>query len=277
LAGAFAAWFDLLAVDLLGYALMGNHIHLVIRTRPDRSAAWTAVEVRRRFTAAHMVRDGRPCAPDAALPGLRRPAVDVATARQTLAHPGMMLRAVKEGFARRLNRSDGTAGHVWESRYQDIAVLDDGGALACLVYVDLNPFRAGLVEDPAESLFCSARHRRGVDRSAPDAWLAARLAPGNGPCVLDHKGRPLGSWSWDERQLADLVQATARLIRNGEGPLPAWARELLPRLGVQSDRWADRMGRAGMLQGNVLASHATRAALSGRRRPSDKSGLFGMD
>ena len=51
LSGACAAWFDLLAVDLLGYALMGNHLHLVVRTRPDVAKGWDAAEVRRRLAA----------------------------------------------------------------------------------------------------------------------------------------------------------------------------------------------------------------------------------
>jgi hypothetical protein len=35
---SLASWLEVLAVDCLGYALMGNHIHLILRTRPDRAA-----------------------------------------------------------------------------------------------------------------------------------------------------------------------------------------------------------------------------------------------
>ena len=41
-------------------------------------------------------------------------------------------------FARRLNRQTGATGHVWEGRYHDVALIDAGGVLAALVYVDLN-------------------------------------------------------------------------------------------------------------------------------------------
>ena len=47
--------------------------------------------------------------------------------RAELAHPGSMLTAVKEGFARRLNLQTGASGHVWESRFHDVAVIDAGG------------------------------------------------------------------------------------------------------------------------------------------------------
>ena len=46
LSESIAAWLDVLAVDLLGYALMGNHIHLILRTRPDVSRAWCLPTIR---------------------------------------------------------------------------------------------------------------------------------------------------------------------------------------------------------------------------------------
>jgi hypothetical protein len=275
LSSALASWLEVLAVDCLGYALMGNHVHLILRTRPDVAAGWTAEEVRRRWSALGMVSDGRPAPPGKVRPGPALGRGELDGARKTLSHPGAMLRAVKEGYARRLNRRDQTAGHVWESRYQDVALLDAGGVLACQVYVDLNPFRAGLVEVPGESAFCSARHRLRCDMSAPDAALGRLLVRDAGHPLLDSFGQPVGTWSWTSEALAELTFATARCIRPGGGVLPAWAEELLPRLGVEVGRWAPSHSRPGLISGNVLASYATRAALPGARRPSDKSGLFG--
>ena len=212
---ALASWLEVLAVDCLGYALMGNHIHLILRTRPDVAAGWRSDDVRRRLSAIGMVTDGRPCPVSEAKPGPVLSEEAIQEARKLLSHPGPMLRAVKEGFARRLNREDRTAGHVWESRYQDVALLDAGGVLACQVYVDLNPFRAGLVEVPSDSEFCSARHRRRVDEAAADVALARLLVRDSGHPLLDLRGAPVGSWSWSLDALADLTEATSRLIRLG--------------------------------------------------------------
>ena len=187
-----------------------------------------------------------------------------------------MLRAAKEGFARRLNRAQDMAGHVWEGRYHDVALIDAGGVLAALVYVDLNPLRAGLVEDPADSLFCSARHRRAVDAQAADAALGARLCRLEGHPLLDAAGQPAGSWAWTAAEVADLAAATARLIRTGTGTLPPWAEDLLPRLGVVRTHWRERMAAPGLVSGNVLGSFAARRQRAGAARiTSDKSGLFG--
>jgi hypothetical protein len=58
-AGAFA-------IDVLAYAVMSNHLHIVVRTDPERVRDWTAAEVAARWAAAHprAAADGRrriPC------------------------------------------------------------------------------------------------------------------------------------------------------------------------------------------------------------------------
>ncbi len=271
-----AAWLDVLAVELLGYALMGNHLHLVVRTRPDFAKSLTLAELRRRWVALSTVSDGQPGLPSAMPVGHQLDAEGVAHARAVLSHPGTMLRAVKEGFARRLNRQQGAAGHVWESRYHDVAVVDAGGVLACLIYVDLNPMRAGLVDDPTDSHFCSARHRRTVDSTAPDAALGVRLCRLTGHPLLDATGEAQGSWSWSSDDVAELTHVTAQLIRGKKIEFPIWAEDLMPRLGIARAKWCERMAVGGTIAGNVLGSYMTRRALAGKTRmASDKSGWFG--
>ena len=278
LSEAFAHWLDVLAIDLLGYAIMGNHFHLVLRTRPDVARAWSATEVRRRWMARSAIADGQPGSPATAPIGPPLAAGELADMRAELAHPGPMLKAVKEGFARRLNLQTGASGHVWESRYHDVAVIDAGGVLACLVYVDLNPFRAELVTEPVASEFCSARHRRVVDRSALDAALGRRLFRVDGCPLLDDAGQELGLWAWKAAAIAELTAATAAAIRNPKAELPTWVNALLPRLGVRLEAWVPRMGSGGTISGNVLGSLASRRRASpDSRMASDKSGLFAGD
>ena len=54
-AGAFA-------IDVLAYAVMSNHLHIVVLTDPDRVVAWAPVEVATRWARAHPRTgpDGRP-------------------------------------------------------------------------------------------------------------------------------------------------------------------------------------------------------------------------
>lgn len=45
-------------------------------------------------------------------------------------------------------------GAFWEDRYHATAVQDDDHLIRCLVYIDLNMVRAGVVKHPSEWLFC---------------------------------------------------------------------------------------------------------------------------
>ena len=51
--------------------------------------------------------------------------------------------------AKAFHRLRGRRGHFWERRYRACLVEDELYALAALRYLDRNPVRAGLVEDPA--------------------------------------------------------------------------------------------------------------------------------
>jgi putative transposase len=50
--------------------------------------------------------------------------------------------------ARAFHKARGRRGHFWERRYRSCLVEEDLYALAALRYLDRNPVRAGLVEDP---------------------------------------------------------------------------------------------------------------------------------
>jgi putative transposase len=69
-----------------------------------------------------------------------------------------MMQAVGRSYVRYFNDQTSRTGTLWEGRYRSTLVQADAYLLACMVYMDLNPVRAGMVADPAEYLWSSHRH-----------------------------------------------------------------------------------------------------------------------
>jgi len=61
---------------------------------------------------------------------------------------GRPLRWLLTETAKAFHKARGRRGHFWERRYRAVLVEDELYALAALRYLDRNPVRAGLVEDP---------------------------------------------------------------------------------------------------------------------------------
>jgi len=61
------------------------------------------------------------------------------------------IKELKQRFARWHNRRAHRKGTVWEDRYKSVQVEDDETAMRTMAaYIDLNPVRAGLVQDPKD-------------------------------------------------------------------------------------------------------------------------------
>jgi len=150
------------AVDVLSYAIMSNHIHQILRNRPDVCAQWSDQEVAIRWLR---VFPGRRMEEHLAEPTendvktLVRDKPRLAEVRRRLCDVSWFMRALSEPIARMANQQDQCTGRFWEGRFKAQRIIDEAGLLACSMYVDLNPVRAAIVAGPEGCRYTSAHDR----------------------------------------------------------------------------------------------------------------------
>ena len=73
----------------------------------------------------------------------------------------LMMQAVGRSYVRYFNQRHGRSGTLWEGRYRSTLIETERYLLACMVYIVLNPVRAGMVALPAAWPWSSHAHYLG--------------------------------------------------------------------------------------------------------------------
>jgi len=150
---------DFCGVEILTYCVMSNHFHVLVRV-PAKCAVSDA-ELLRRFKVLYPKPTKYQTAEFARLEkSLFEGGADADVVRARLL--GRMfdlsefMKTVKQRFSIWYNRNHGDRrGTLWMDRFKSVLVEDEGNALQTMAaYIDLNPVRAGLVDDPKDYRFC---------------------------------------------------------------------------------------------------------------------------
>ena len=165
----FAQYFG---IDIVAFAIMINHIHHQLRSRPDIVKNWTDLEVARRWLnicpgprkkkkklgkkakssdggSPEQSADKGPT--DEEILALSKNKKRIKTIRKRLSNVSWFMGKLKERIARRANAEDGVTGHFWAARFKCVRLDSEAACLACSVYIDLNMTRAGTATRPEDS------------------------------------------------------------------------------------------------------------------------------
>jgi REP element-mobilizing transposase RayT len=233
LAGVFA-------VEVHSYSVMSNHLHVVVRTLPQRVEGWSDEEVARRWLWLFPGRGGQPGRPPDgdAIRALCLDRIKLAKCRERLADLSWFMRCLNEPIARRANREDECTGRFWEGRFKCQKLEDTGAVLACMAYVDLNPVRAGIAETPEQSEFTSVQDRAAACRARrqlkrapgdPTPAQARFIAQARAEMHRDDWLAPFGSPEPD----GDNCQLSATGVAHCSTPNEADPPPLLPTMSVK--------------------------------------------
>ena len=225
------------AVGLYAYAVMSNHVHVVLHVDPQVAQAWSDEEVAERWVRLFPVRvdeaiDERLC--QEKVRRLQGDPERMAELRNRLGSLSWFMRCLNEPIARQANREDGCTGRFWEGRFKCQALLDEQAVLSCMAYVDLNPIRAGIVPDLAASEHTSI-HRRLQHAETGTASLNARLRPMAGTLLTP-------ALSLRAVDYVELMDWSGRTVREEKrGAIRAEAPSILSQLGLQERQWHAQM------------------------------------
>ncbi|MEM6473405.1 MAG: hypothetical protein AAF802_27855, partial [Planctomycetota bacterium] len=168
------------AVDVLSYAIMSNHLHQILRNRPDVAKQWSDEEVAIRWLRVFPGRRleehlAEPTENDVKM--LCRDKERLSEIRKRISDISWFMRALAEPIARMANKQDECTGRFWEGRFKCQRIVDEAGLLACSMYVDLNPVRAAIAETPDQAKHTSAYDRCKARRGAEIPSAAFDLKP----------------------------------------------------------------------------------------------------
>jgi hypothetical protein len=273
---------EIFAVAVGGFAVMDNHLHVLVRLDPEVAQGWPDREVVQRWGRLFPPRDKSrqpiPVTEEWIQWRLGDPQW-IAMARQRLQNLGWFMKCLKEPLSRLANIQDKTRGTFFESRFKSVAVVDEEALLKICVYIDLNPVAAKLAKTPETSDFTSIKQRvEHVEAQGKTAELAAAeggsvagsrasagleetlwLSPIEDRRGLDSaragmiQGFPLGSY-------VKLVEYTGRLFRQGKASISAELAGIFERLGLSAESWREAMTklRGERLLGRIFAASRTK-------------------
>jgi REP element-mobilizing transposase RayT len=149
------AYEEFCGVQVLTFCVMSNHVHVLVHVpkRPDHmpddvelvrlvrraELSYPASELERQLAEMRGASD------DAGAERLRERFL------RRMWNLGCFMQGVKQRFSQWFNGRSGRAGTLWEGRFKSVLVEGTGRTLSTMAaYIDLNPVRAGIVNDPAD-------------------------------------------------------------------------------------------------------------------------------
>ncbi len=259
---------EVFAIDACGYAIMSNHLHLVLKTNPGATRQWSPLEIVRRWVrlfprglqqvtqAATSARERKRLEQEY-LNGLAARTDWVNLWRHRFASLSWFNKLLKEPIAKRANREDDCTGHFWEGRFKSIRLLDAAAILACMVYIDLNPLRAKMVQALHDSTFTSILQRLKVLRRK------SRHRRRSGSVRRARTRVPLlaidALFQMTTGEYVSLVAFTGGVAMDQRDHRPA-----LASLGIEPEQWTTTIRTSIRWFGTAIGS--TAALLNERRR-----------
>lgn len=257
---------EIFLIDVLNYALMSTHAHMMLRIDKKALDALTDKEVARRWFLLYPIGSelSRKEVEDRILL-LSKDRKRIRTIRKRLGSISWFMKSLNEYIARKSNKEDDCKGRFWEGRFKCQRLEGEEAVLACALYVDLNPIRAKIAKTPEESIFTSAFERiQLLKNNLRDEWL---------PPLTDTPNKK-GYLSLTLPEYLNILDETGRELVSGKrGAIPSNLAPIFERIGIEPSRWLNTVQYLGRWFSGVVGNYES---LSKAANKAGKSWLKGM-
>ena len=268
---------SIFAVSVGGFAVLDNHLHVLLRLDPDEATGWSDAEVVERWFRLYPPRgtDRKPLPPAKRKELVEERLKDpkwLAETRERLSSLGGFMKSLKEPLARMVNKAEHCTGAFFEGRFKSIAVLDEEALLSVCAYIDLNPVAAGIAKTPEESEYTSVKARVDhVRKQGREEDLRAAL---KGSIAASAAARGLEDALWlvpieDRRELprgasANMESSSAR---------SSGANSMRSDSSTANSQSAECVVREGMVPGFTLGNYLLLVDYTGRLLRNGKASV----
>ncbi len=257
---------------VLAYCVMGNHFHLLLEVPPRPEAGLAAESFDRGMFKKRLVGIYKPgevaevlkalddalAATDGSEDSRIRVTEEIAGPYLVRMHDlSEFMKNLLQRFTRWFNRRHGRTGTLWEERFRSVIVENGIPARTVAAYIDLNPVRAGMANDPADYRWSSYGEAVGAGGRS----VAGRMARGGLVRALlcsEGAGDEPGRWSEVSgryrlllRQAMERKGLSAVAVRRGDEEGAAAGAAVASFDGGDDEVFAAEMRFAGMLMRRV--------------------------
>jgi len=255
---------EVFSINVAAYAVMSNHYHLVLHVDSEKAKVWSDLEVVERWKLLYQgnliverwLANEPLC--DAEMDVVKE---SIEKWRGRLMDISWYMRCLNEYIALKANKEDSCKGRFWEGRFKSQALMDEPALLACMIYVDLNPIRAGIDKDLEHSEFTSIldrikRYKQAVSDTNDTEQVKSQpaqpksLLPFSGG-ISDKDNKPTLPFPlYDYLELCDW---SGRAIRTDKsGAIDEKAPKLLTQLGLTNEDWLKTLNRFTHHYGGII-------------------------
>ena len=151
-------------IQIVAWCIMDNHFHLLLKVPAKAGGGTAKLSVKEILWRLRCIYSAGEVAEVKRILGLcktekeRRKFLDPYTRR--MGDLSLCMKTMKQRFTQWYNGRNRRKGTLWEDRYKSVVIESEGtgtlghAARVVAAYIDLNPVRAGMVEDPKDYSWC---------------------------------------------------------------------------------------------------------------------------